>query len=579
MASQTTYEVYVFSASRWEIHSRFPTRKMEDAVQDAKAQEKLSRIDAVKVIKDTLDDETGLSKEIVVYKSPGQSSGSSGDGDGGGRSATSDGGRSASSSGSDERSGGGHDDSGAQRKKAKMAKISPKPKMAKISPKPKGPGRSGLDGITKFALVVFFSIGIAGILTVVSYLTVLQTNKLFGMTLTGDIRANIMFAIFVVSVLVSVTPLSKAFFPSKPKRKPFPSNPKPRKFKPPKAAPPKRVKLEKPVAITLIEDLPPLDDSPPREEEKEEKPVLSPALEQQKVLMMQFLSESLKIVQANKTPLNAMSKFGINMFLAGACEAQAQKNGLDAAETQLVLSESVQVIGFSKEQADGFAEKADAYLLADPSYMQMYEAGRSAMNTSMEGDAGSSKDLNAALMEWSRPKEKQNKAGTIAVMFTDMVGSTALTQAKGDASAQHVVRAHNRIVRDALRRFQGKEIKHTGDGIMCSFAQTSNSVEAASEIMRNTRAYTEATPEYPLHLKIGINAGEPIAEDDDLFGTTVQISARIVDKAQSGQIFVSEIVRGICAGKPIQFANAGGFQMKGITEPVALHKVIWDEAV
>jgi adenylate cyclase len=403
------------------------------------------------------------------------------------------------------------------------------------------------------------------------------------MTLTSDIRANILFAIFVVSFLFSVIPLSKMFI----SMDDFSSNPKPKKFKPQKAAPPKRVKVEKPVTAPRLDDLPPLDDpepdietepEPEEEEEAEEKVVLSPAVEAQKVDMMQFLSESLQIVQTNKTPLNAMSKFGINMFLAGACEAQAQKNGLNDEETQLVLSQSVQVIGFSKEQADGFAEKADAYLLADPSYMQMYEAGRNAMNTSMEGDGGGSKDLNAALVDWNKPKEKTNKTGTIAVMFTDMVGSTALTQAKGDAGAQHVVRAHNKIVRDALQRFQGKEIKHTGDGIMCSFAQTSNAVEAASEIMRNTRSYTEATPEFPLHLKIGINSGEPIAEDDDLFGTTVQLSARIVDKAQSGQIFVSEIVRGICAGKPIQFASAGGFSMKGITEPVALHEVIWDEA-
>jgi adenylate cyclase len=64
-------------------------------------------------------------------------------------------------------------------------------------------------------------------------------------------------------------------------------------------------------------------------------------------------------------------------------------------------------------------------------------------------------------------------------MFTDMVGSTALTQSKGDAVAQQVVRAHNRITRDALTDCAGKEIKHTGDGIMASFSSTSSGVEAA----------------------------------------------------------------------------------------------------
>ena len=84
---------------------------------------------------------------------------------------------------------------------------------------------------------------------------------------------------------------------------------------------------------------------------------------------------------------------------------------------------------------------------------------------------------------------------------------------------------------------------------MASFNNASQSVDAASQMQVDTMAYTEATPDLPLHLKIGINAGEPIAEDNDLFGTTVQLSARITDKAQGDQIFVSDTVYGICQGK------------------------------
>ena len=143
--------------------------------------------------------------------------------------------------------------------------------------------------------------------------------------------------------------------------------------------------------------------------------------------------------------------------------------------------------------------------------------------------------------------------------------------------AQKVVRAHNVIVRDALTEFTGKEIKHTGDGIMASFSSTSNGVEAAIFIQRKAAAHNKADPDLPLHLKIGINAGEPIAEDDDLFGTTVQLSARIVDKAQSEQIFVSEIVRGICAGGKINFTNRGPYAMKGFADPIILYEVVWEE--
>ena len=78
-------------------------------------------------------------------------------------------------------------------------------------------------------------------------------------------------------------------------------------------------------------------------------------------------------------------------------------------------------------------------------------------------------------------------------------------------------------------------------------------------------------------MKIGLNAGEPIAEDNDLFGTTVQLSARIVDKAASDEIFVSEIVRGICAGKNYNFTNRGGYTMKGFGDDVTLFEVIWND--
>ena len=113
---------------------------------------------------------------------------------------------------------------------------------------------------------------------------------------------------------------------------------------------------------------------------------------------------------------------------------------------------------------------------------------------------------------------------------------------------------------------------------MASFAKTSDGIEASIQMQRETMAHNEAAPDLPLHLKIGLNAGEPIAEDNDLFGTVVQLSARIVDKASADQIYVSEIVRGICAGKSFKFTNLGGFQMKGFGEDITIFEVLWDDA-
>ena len=76
-----------------------------------------------------------------------------------------------------------------------------------------------------------------------------------------------------------------------------------------------------------------------------------------------------------------------------------------------------------------------------------------------------------------------------------------------------------------------------------------------------------------VRVRIGINAGEPIAEDDDLFGTAVQLAARITDRAEPGQVLVSNVVRELCAGKLFDFTAQGDATLKGFDEPVALYEV------
>ena len=110
---------------------------------------------------------------------------------------------------------------------------------------------------------------------------------------------------------------------------------------------------------------------------------------------------------------------------------------------------------------------------------------------------------------------------------------------------------------------------------MASFSKTSNAVDGAIQIQLETMKHNQVEPNFPLHLKIGLNTGEPIAEDDDLFGTVVQLSARIVDKAIADKIYVSEIVRGICSGKDYKFKDLGEFNMKGFDEEINLFEVLW----
>ncbi|NQV84439.1 MAG: hypothetical protein HQ494_11530 [Rhodospirillales bacterium] len=304
---------------------------------------------------------------------------------------------------------------------------------------------------------------------------------------------------------------------------------------------------------------------------------MTPQEEKQKAYMLKFLSQALEGGEADQAKMDNFNKFGVNLFLAGACEIVSQKENLSALARSKILANTVQVMGFKKSHAASFADKYEEYLMADSRYMQMFQAGRNAVNIYSTEESSGPRLLDNALAEWNKPKQKEEDTGPVTVLFTDIAGSTAMTQTMGDAGAQQVVRVHNRVVREALSAFAGREVKHTGDGIMASFAKTSDSVDAAIQMQRETMKHNQAEPDLPLHLKIGMNAGEPIAEDNDLFGTVVQLSARIVDKASADEIYVSEIVRGICAGKNFKFKNLGGFPMKGFGDDITLFEVIWNE--
>jgi len=161
------------------------------------------------------------------------------------------------------------------------------------------------------------------------------------------------------------------------------------------------------------------------------------------------------------------------------------------------------------------------------------------------------------------------------ILFTDVEGSTALTQRLGDAKAQELLRTHNRIVRDALRSHSGSEIKHTGDGIMASFASASRALECAIEIQRAFAQHNESNPDTPIRVRIGLNAGEPVAEEKDLFGTAVQLAARICAHAEPDEILTSDLIKGLAAGKGFLFADRGDVALRGFEEPVRLYEVRW----
>jgi len=165
----------------------------------------------------------------------------------------------------------------------------------------------------------------------------------------------------------------------------------------------------------------------------------------------------------------------------------------------------------------------------------------------------------------------------MVILFTDMEGSTPLTERLGDAGAQEVMRTHNARIRECLARHSGGEIKHTGDGIMASFPSAAAAIECAVDIQRAFARDLESEMDAGrlIRVRVGLNAGEPVAEEGDLFGTAVQAAARIAGRARPGEILVSDVVRQLAAGKGFAFGDQGRVALKGFSERQRLYSVDW----
>jgi class 3 adenylate cyclase len=194
-----------------------------------------------------------------------------------------------------------------------------------------------------------------------------------------------------------------------------------------------------------------------------------------------------------------------------------------------------------------------------------------------EGFLGSAEtnDAGAVVLPGGGPDARD--PGIRTVLFTDVVNSTTLTQSLGDEAALVMLGVHDTIVRDALSALGGREVKHTGDGIMASFVSTAAAVRCAIQIQRELANHAKANPERSLKVRVGAAAGEPVEQHNDLFGSTVQLASRLCAHAQPEQILVSNAIAELCLGKGLQFEDLGEVTLKGFSYPVRAHAAAWKQ--
>lgn len=608
----TNYEVYVQDRNKsWALHARFPSEQREAAVDEAKDMERNGF--KVRVSRETYDTEDNSYEDTDIYgtrgsRQHGDQSGAGRGGAGGGMGGGAGGGTGGGSRGAGGSSGGGG--SGAVRKGAASASSrSKKSSTTQFNAKQKAieakeAAQSILHSKTFMYIVVVSMLGLAAGGTALYVLPQILTwawHQGYQITLTAEGYDTMMFAVFGGAFLLVAVPLGISLLPKMTKEVKGDSTMGPSNRRQPTQTereikvresldnlsrfalmeesshedepPAPSLSEEAPKPPSLPEETPPQSQAEPPEAAKGGPETVAEAEAAGK--LRKFVNSAVAAVKTTNTALDSYNKFAMHLYIAGAVDSLADAKSLVASDRRRLTAEALAAIGTTGPMAEKFYDKLRDYK-TEERYARMADMGTIAMSDFLKGAEGSAHgQLTGAIQEWNRGAQANQPSGLVTLMFTDMVGSTDMTQDRGDEAAQEIVRRHNTIVRMALSQFGGHEIKHTGDGIMASFDDATGAIDATISIQRNVANHNKARPDQPLHLRIGLNAGKPIREENDMFGATVQLAARVCAATQSDQTLCTESVRDCSRGRTDALKPAGAHALKGFKDPIPLIEVIW----
>lgn len=536
-----TYEVHVRRGSRWEIHARFDADGRNRALAQAKTVNRRSGIRAVRVVKEIYDPAVGIAQEFIIYKSrmPG-------------------------------RPVAGKYAGAARRPLLRRSLdhiLAAPPAIGNIVANllktiVTSPQWAILPRALLGTFAAFFSaVLVTGILAYAFDGTSPATSTQRGNSL--GILLFVFAGIFLVGALATAFALTagtgrpfstlawlRGVPPIRLRRQPFAGSPGALCFRPGAPRP-----------------TPPRDAGGP--------PSLPQPAEELRGLLIQYLRQAIRPTRGAYDLGDSYIRFGINLFVAGACEGLCQKKGIDTPTTTLIMTAGLRAVGLEADQAASLAATYVEHLISDPRYMAMFGQGRQAILAHLVGRADSADMLWRALDDWTLPQTRKEARGLVTIMFTRMIGFADIVGAHGDEKARRIAHDHNQMVEHRLIEFRGKRIKHIDSGTMAAFMGEFDAVRAAIAIRADFLEYTRRMPEHALSIGIGLNCGQPIAEGNDLFGSSVQLASRIAGVAKPGQVLVSLALREQLAAEAPKaaFKACVPFDLKGFEAPVPLYEV------
>jgi class 3 adenylate cyclase len=165
----------------------------------------------------------------------------------------------------------------------------------------------------------------------------------------------------------------------------------------------------------------------------------------------------------------------------------------------------------------------------------------------------------------------------VTIMFTDVVGSTALRTTIGDNEADELFRAHDALIRAQITENHGRDQNAAlGDGFLAVFTSTRRAITAAVGIQRSIEAFNRSRSGTPIRVRVGLNTGEVSWQDGQPFGEAVHAASRVCSAATGGQILISDVTRQLAGTVPdTSFLDTGEHDLKGFPHPWRLWEVVW----
>jgi class 3 adenylate cyclase len=176
--------------------------------------------------------------------------------------------------------------------------------------------------------------------------------------------------------------------------------------------------------------------------------------------------------------------------------------------------------------------------------------------------------LGSAIIDFvgGRPSVAVNERVLKTVLFTDIVSSTELLSARGDAQWRHQLDAHDKLVDRVVTKYSGSRVKHTGDGVFALFDGPTKGARCGLELV-------PALASRGISIRVGIHVGECERRGDEWTGMAVHIGARIGALAGAGEVLASRTVRDLSAGSGLTFKSLGPQRLKGLPEEVDVYRV------